>query len=203
METLLLAFALCADAFFAAFSYGASRIRIPFCSAAVIAGVGTGVLGMALWAAALAQPLLPPGLARWGGGGLLLVMGLWNLFQTSIKSFLKKLGGGAKFSFHWGSVGFVLDVYTEETLADSDRSLVLTAQEALYLAAALSLDSLVSGFGAGLNMRHPGLLLGCTFILHLAAVGGGCALGRRLTARWDFSWIGGAVLVFLALLRLL
>ena len=81
---------------------------------------------------------------------------------------------------------------------------VLTAREALYLAAALSLDSLVSGFGAGLDLRHPGILLCCTFFLHLAAVGGGCALGRKLAHRQELniSWLGGAMLILLALLRL-
>lgn len=87
IETLLLAFALCVDAFLAAFSYGASRIQIPFYSAAVIAGMGTTVLGIALWAAALAQPLLPPGLAKWAGVSLLLFIGLWNLFQNSTRVF--------------------------------------------------------------------------------------------------------------------
>ena len=204
IETLLLAFALCVDAFLAAFSYGAGRIQIPFYSAAVIAVMGTTVLGIALWAAALAQPLLPPGLAKWAGVSLLLFIGLWNLFQNSIKGFLKRLGGGTQFSFHWGGVGFVLDVYMDETLADADLSQVLTAREALYLAAALSLDSLVSGFGAGLDLRHPGILLCCTFFLHLAAVGGGCALGRKLAHRQELniSWLGGAMLILLALLRL-
>lgn len=204
IETLLLAFALCVDAFLAAFSYGVSRIKIPFFSAAVIAGVGTTVLGAALWAAAMAQPLLPPGFAKWAGVSLLLFIGLWSLFQNSIKAFLKRLGGGTQFSFHWGGVGFVLDVYMDETLADADSSQVLTAREALYLAAALSMDSLVSGFGAGLDLQHPGILLGCTFFLHLCAVGGGCALGRKLSGgrELNLSWLGGVLLILLALLRL-
>lgn len=170
IETLLLAFALCVDAFLAAFSYGAGRIQIPFYSAAVIAGMGTTVLGIALWAAALAQPLLPPGLAKWAGVSLLLFIGLWNLFQNSIKGFLKRLGGGTQFSFHWGGVGFVLDVYMDETLADADLSQVLTAREALYLAAALSLDSLVSGFGARAGPAASGNFA----VLYIFPPPGGC-----------------------------
>ena len=183
IETLLLAFALCVDAFFSGVFLRCKPHSDPLLfRRRQSPGLGTTVLGIALWAAALAQPLLPPGLAKWAGVSLLLFIGLWNLFQNSIKGFLKRLGGGTQFSFHWGGVGFVLDVYMDETLADADLSQVLTAREALLSwLQPLSLDSLVSGFGAGLNLRHPGILLCCTFFLHLAAVGGE-------GAPWAGSW---------------
>lgn len=202
MQIILLACALCMDAFLAGFSYGVSRIQIPFRSAAVVAGVGTASLGLSLWMAMLAQPFLPPHLAKGMGAGLLFLVGLWSLSQNAIKDFLRTLGGGGKFSFHWGGIGFVLDVYMDETLADTDGSQTLSPQEAFYLAAALSMDSLVSGFGAGLTLRHPGMLLICTYGVHLAAIGGGCLLGRKLTGKRELplSWLGGAMLILLAVL---
>ena len=89
--------------------------------------------------------------------------------------------------------------------ADRDASKTLSSAEAASLAVAMSLDGLAVGFGAGMGNASPVLVLLFSLLLTAAAVMGGSALGNRVAARLrhDLSWVGGALLLLLAAIKLL
>ena len=59
-EALILAATLSIDSFAVAFSYGSSRIRIPFRSAFVLNGICCVILGISLFFGTLLKPFMPP-----------------------------------------------------------------------------------------------------------------------------------------------
>ncbi len=204
-EILLLVTAVSADAFAASFAYGVGRIRIPFSSVAVIAAVSTGILLISLLFGGVIRPFLPEGLAEGISFGVLCLLGVVKLFDSTLKAFLRR---HTTLRREWKVAGFelrfILNIYANPEEADSDRSHSLSPREAAPLAAALSLDGLAAGFGAGLReISYP-----LTAILSLLVSGGavllGAAGGRRTAEKlpFDLSWMGGALLLALAVIRL-
>lgn len=79
------------------------------------------------------------------------IFGLIKLFDSSIKSFIRKHKGIRKqLRFSMFSLNFILNIYADPEDADTDSSRDLSPREAVSLAIALSLDGLAVGFGAGL-----------------------------------------------------
>ena len=100
---------------------------------------------------------------------------------------------------------FVLEIYIDEIKADFDQSRRLNAKEALALAVALSIDGLAAGFGSALgNINYTRILL-LSLIFHMAAVWIGVWVGQRLARKIkiNMSWVSGAILISLALVRLI
>ena len=206
VEICLLVTAVSADAFAASFAYGASRIQVPMTSAAVITVISTAFLMLSLLLGGILRPLLPDGLTRGLSFGILCMLGLVKLFDSSLKAFLRR---HTAFCRKWRVGGFelrfILRIYADPEEADSDRSRTLSPREAAPLAAALSLDGLAAGFGAGLATVNYAVVA----LLSLG-IGAGCILlgsaaGRRVAEKtpFDLSWAGGAMLLVLAVMKLL
>lgn len=156
-EILLLVTAVSADAFAASFAYGVGRIRIPFSSVTVITVVSAGMLLFSLLLGGVVRPFLPPGPAEGISFGTLCLLGIIKLFDSTLKAFFRR---HTTFRREWKVAGFelrfILNVYANPEEADSDRSHTLSPREAAPLAAALSLDGLAAGFGAGLTeINYP------------------------------------------------
>ena len=207
LKSLLLAAALSVDAFAASFAYGADRIRIPPLSGLVVAGVCTGVLAFSLTAGQLIAPLLPEGFPKTAGFICLFILGGIKLFDSGLKAVARRISSSCReVRFRLFSLRFILQIYGDCIKADQDCSRRLSAGEAAALAAALSLDGLAAGFGAGMHLAGLGALLQTLLIsllTTLAAVGLGSLLGRRLAQKlsFDVSWVSGAMLILLAFLK--
>ena len=208
-EALLLAAALSVDVFVACFAYGADRIRIPLSSLLVVDGLCTGLLGVSLLAGTLLRPWVPSWLAKAAGFGILAVLGIAKLFDGCIKAVLRRRaarhrGLSREWRFSLCSLQVILNIYADPRQADQDRSKTLSPGEAAPLAAAMSLDGLAVGLGAGLTRASGWLVLLFSLILGAAAVAGGSALGNRVAARlkFDLSWVSGVLLLFLAFTKL-
>ncbi len=178
LETLTLAAAVSMDAFAAGFSYGISRVRVPALSVLILSAVSALTLGISLTAGRLLTGLLPSGLARWASFGLLLLLGVYKLFDSS--------GTAAARG------------------ADKDHDARLSPREALPLAAALSLDSIAAGIGAGITPVHLTGILAAAFLLGAAAILGGSLLGRALSKKTGAGTapLGGILLILLAFMKL-
>lgn len=205
LAMLLLIGVLCVDSFFASLSYGMSRIKIPLSSAAIISLVGTVLLSVSLFLAEVVSGLLPVEICRAVGVTLLLFLGINSIIISAVKNFLRRREGGRQLSFKYGGVDFVVGLYLDETVADLDNSKVLSIKEAFLLGAALSIDSLVTGFGVGLGIADKPLTAILTFIFGLLSVLLGQALGKKLVCGKSaaLSYLSGAVLIILAVLRML
>lgn len=196
----LLALAVSVDTLFAAMGCRMQGIIIPRRCMLLISLVGTGMLGLSLGFGAMLRPFLPEVIFRCGGGTLLLVLG----FVQTIKELCARFAAHERsMCLHCRGIGLVIRIYFDETAADADGSKILSIPEAFAFSAALSLDSLVSGMGAGLPASAMPLTLILTFLLGLCAVAVGAALGRQSLRKSRFSCLGGILLMVLGLIRLL
>lgn len=201
----MLVTALSVDAFVASFAYGAGGIRIPARSVAVINVVCSGFLVLALLLGALLRPFLPPSLTGAVCFALLFLLGVTKLFDSSIKAGIRRHRGlRREINFRVSALRCILSIYADTEEADRDASRGLSPAEAASLAVALSLDSLAVGFGAGLAETGVALAAVLSLLLGTAAVLLGCRLGNRVASRlrFDLSWLGGALLLVLAFLKL-
>ncbi|MFQ9872612.1 MAG: manganese efflux pump [Oscillospiraceae bacterium] len=206
LSSLLLVLSVLPDCFLASFAYGSSKIKIPFPCILVISLVGSGALFASLCASRLISTWIPPSVCRYLSFFLLLFLGISSLFQNGIKDYLRRRSQPqGQMTFHMGELRFILNVYLDETQADRDNSKTLNLPESLYLALALSVDSLAIGLSIGFSPTN--LLETLLFALagHIAAVLAGLFLGRRFSSRLNLqiSWLSGAVLIVLALVRFL
>ncbi|MGN1481511.1 hypothetical protein [Porcipelethomonas sp.] len=202
-EDMLLVLAMSTDAFFAALSYGAGKIKIPFVSAVIMCTVSTAVLTCSVCLSGVIGSFIPDNICRTAGALLLGIIGITGFCQNGLKTILRKHQGKGKLSFCWFNIDFVISVYLDETQADSDMSKVLSPKESLALAAALSVDSVSGGLGAGLSGTHVLRVSILSFIFGLMAVGAGGKLGEGLKkSNRDFSWVSGIFLIILAVYKL-
>lgn len=209
LVSVLLVLAVVLDGFTACFAYGVNRIKIPLLSAVLISLMGTGMLMLSLGAADWVGGYIPPHVCKVLSFSVLFLIGLCNLFQNSVKAILQKASDNSKkMSFRWSGISFMLSVCLDETKADADCSKVLSAKEALALGAALSIDSLATGFGSGLIGQNYLLILALALIMHMTAILLGHFLGEKVSKgagakHLQLEWLGGVILMVLAFIRLL
>lgn len=204
IQSLCLVTALTTDTFLASFAYGAGRIKVPPASALTITAVSTLTLCAALFAGSLLRPFLPVQLTGCISFIILLFLGIIKLFDTTIKTFIKKHRVEKNFSFSLMHINFLLHVYADPPTADTDASCSLSVREALSLALAVSIDGLAVGFGSALSDVHILPVLILSILLGLIAVKFGSFLGNRLSRAlpFDLSWVSGLLLIILAFMRL-
>ncbi|MCI8272443.1 MAG: sporulation membrane protein YtaF [Erysipelotrichaceae bacterium] len=202
-DAILLVLAVCIDAFAVSVAYGAQSIRIPLKSVCIIAGFGTFFLGISLYLAVLLQQFFPLYVCRYISFAVLLALGIISLFQTQMKRYVKKHKEG-KLVFSWQEISFVIDVYIDETKADIDHSKELNAKEAVYLAVALSIDSLATGIAFGMAVQNPLDVLLISLLMGILIIVIGQWIGKRISkaVHMDLSWISGLILIILAFSRL-
>lgn len=205
MEIVLLVLAVSLDAFVASIHYGVKRIKIPFLSIMIINMICSFLLGLSILLGKEAQRFLPAGATSIISFIILVSLGIYYLFEGLIKFYLEsKKSNEGKLEMQFAGIHFILNIYIDETKADKDRSKVLDAKEAIYLAIALSLDSLTIGFGSGLsNMDYLSIMI-FSFIAGFLSVCSGLKIGKKLSngIKFNLSWISGILLIVLAVLRL-
>lgn len=203
-NSFLLVIALSLDSFLASLAYGAEHIRIPLKSAFLISFIGVVFLSVPLYTATYMQQFISPFLCHLISFTIFFLIALSSLFQGTIKSMLKTYNR-KKLKFEYSGISFVLDIYLDETKADADNSKLLSIKEAMYLAIALSIDSLASGFALGISIFQPLPVLIISLCIGIVAVLGGSFLGSRAAAlkNCNLSWISGILFLILACSRIL
>lgn len=203
LDSILLVLAVCIDSFIVSMAYGAKSICIPLKSVMIIAGFGTFFLGVSLYLAKFLQQFFSLQICYYISFAILFIIGIISLFQTQMKYYLKKHKEG-KLMFSLKEISFVIDVYIDETKADIDDSKVLSAKEAIYLAIALSIDSIASGIAFGMAVQDPKEVLLVSFFIGIIILEIGQYLGKRISnaITFDISWITGIILIILAFSRL-
>ncbi len=205
VSALLLVIALSMDAFVASFAYGNNKIKIPFSSALVINFICTGSLALSLLLGAFIRPYIDANIAKTISFAVLFVLGMVKLFDSSIKSLIRrKQIVDKQWAFRALHLNFILHIYANPEEADKDASQCLSKAEAASLAVALSLDGLAVGFGAGLGLVNVPLVLVFSLLLHLLTISLGAYLGHKLAKKsaFDLSWLSGVLLIILAFTKL-
>lgn len=204
-EALFFAFALSLDAFVAAFSYGACKIKIPLASVLVMDAICSLSIGAALLAGTFLKGFIPRQATTAICFVLLFLLGMTKLLDGITKSLIQKHGAiSSNIKFSFCNFRFVLSLYANPECADTDHSKTISPREAVSLAIALSLDGLAAGLGAALGNIDGLAVFLCSFFTEGIAVICGFALGNRAAGRLSFpiSWLGGIILILLAFLKL-
>lgn len=178
LEILFLVTAVSVDAFAAGFTYGVSKIKVPFSSVLIVTGVSSLVLGFSMAAGSLICNLIPGNMTRYVSFVILFVIGTVKLFDRSS--------------------------HEEAEQADKNQDAFVSAEEAAVLGAALSLDSLAAGVGAGVRASQIPAAFLLSFLVGALAVEAGGLLGRLISARCqsNLCWVSGILLIILAFMKL-
>ncbi len=203
MLQILLITAICIDAFITSFAYGAAKTKIPFLSIAVISIICTAVLALSLSIGNAASQIIPQNISKIICFIIFLILGISKSCESLLKGYINK-NQKRNLKLKLFDLNFVLTVYADSSKADIDNSKILSAKEAIYLALALSFDNFAAGFGFALANIHYLQIIVLSLVLNTVAVGAGHFLGEKLTqkSKKDFSWIGGLMLVIIAITKL-
>ncbi len=205
IESLLLVASICLDAFFASIAYGTNKIKIPFISSFIISSVGAIILGISLFFGGFIKKFIPGDYAIFLSFTILLIIGIYRLFESLFKTFIQKRKSSDKpLKFKLFDMNFVLQIYADETIADFDKSKVLSPKEALYLSIALSFDSLAVGFGSSLSGGGYIETIILCLVLGIICITLGYIIGKKVVEKTNLnlSWISGFILILLAFLKL-
>ncbi len=176
LKNCILIFALTMDSFMVSFSYGASRIKIPFSVVAGMNLVMSGMLGIAVWMGNGFAHFLKGRTTDILAGVLLGGMGGYQIYQSvraQKQNATKKTGK-------------------------------LNLMSGMILAMALSIDSVAVGMGAGLLEGVRWMLVAGAFLWGIFMMEIGWKLGKYCAKFYkkDLSWIGGLCLLLLAFFAL-
>lgn len=179
-SALFFAIALSLDGLGVGVAYGIQKLVLPVKARAMISLVSFSAITAALYCGKLIGTLLPVEYATVLGRLILLVIGLWFLFQAWLKKKEKNFTEPnlplAEFSLK--SLGIVILVLRHPASADFDRSGSINIREAVFLGIALAMDAVGAGIGASIGASWPWytpLLVGLSKFTFLSA---GLALGR-------------------------
>ena len=205
ITSLILVCSLCVDSFVASMSYASSKINISKTSAIIINLVCTATLAFSLCLGSIIKNILPNNIPKILGFCLLILLGIYRLFEYFFKSHISKIFLlNEPLQFKLFDFNFVLKVYSDETIADFDKSKSLNSKEAFYLATALSLDSIAVGFSSSLcNINFIQTILFC-IIIGFASIYAGSFLGNKFISKFniELSWLSGLLLIILAFIRI-
>lgn len=190
---ILLVVVLSMDAFAAGFSYGIEKVRVPFLSLAVIALLSGGMLTASLLAGNFLMSFIPEALTKGISFIVLFLLSLYK-FYDALPDLHSKKGETDSEKFTTGTIS--------QKVNKEDKA-ILSCREGAILAIALSIDNISAGLCTGTVSLPSIILLLLTTAIHFFALKLGLLAGGMLSHKSQgFAWLGGAVLMLLAFLRL-
>lgn len=204
LETLILVLSVSIDSFLASISYGTSKIKIPLRSVLILDIISSTMLGISLLIGGLLQNYIPLNIAKSISFIILFCLGVYRLFEGVLKAYINNnYRNLSPLTFKLFDFQFVLQVYADEIKADFDNSKILTSKEAMYLAFALSLDSLAVGFGSSLISINYIEVFTLSIVIGFVLILLGSYLGKKFVENLNLnlSWLSGLMLIILAFLR--
>jgi putative sporulation protein YtaF len=204
---LLLALAVSLDSFSVGFTYGLRKIAIPFKSIGIIASCSAVTLMIAMFVGHLLEQILAPALTEKLGGIILILLGVWVLYQFFRPEKEKEDNPQEKtiINFEIKSLGIVINILKKPMSADFDNSGTITGVEAFMLGLALSLDAFGAGIGAVMLGFSPLLLAIAVALLSSLLVFLGMKLGTilsRISWLQRFSFLPGVLLIIIGVWKI-
>lgn len=187
---LLVIFSL--DTLFVSISYSIKNIKISLKSTLLISLICLFSLLISLFITNNFKHILNQDIGKIISSIILLILGLYNLFQNKIKKNLK-------------SKNKIIEIYLDETKADLDNSKNISYKEALLLSTILSLDSLLGGVSIGFMKYNLFYIIILSFILNVLFILCGILIGKNLRNVYNFntSYISGVILLLIAILKII
>lgn len=206
IEIFLLVSALCIDMWIAAIAYGAEQIRIPFRQTIMINGICSGCLGASLLLGTWIDSRISENFTKGICFVSLLLIGLFKLFDSYIRNYLKKhVTLHKNICFSISNLKCILSIYADPVNADADCSKFLSWKESALFAFAMSIDSLIAGTLAAFMKIPIGPTILLAFVIGELFLFLGVIVGQKITkySKIDLSWLGGALFIFLAFWKII
>ena len=185
---ILLVVVLSMDAFAAGLSYVMDKVTVPFLSLFIIALLSGGMLTASLLAGNFLLGFIPEEVTKGLSFTVLFLLSLYK-FYDAIPQLHPKSGG--------------LTTGNISRKVNKEDKAILTCREGALLAFALSVDNISAGLCTGTVSLPTIILLLLTTAIHFFAFRLGLLTGSVLSRRSRrLTWLGGAVLMLLAFLRL-
>lgn len=207
ISLVLLAVAISLDSFSTGLAYGLRKIRIPIKSILIIALCTAISLIIAMMVGQLISGVLTPIVANRIGGAILILIGIWIIYQffKTDKEQLKSPTEKLVLNWEIKSLGIVIHILKKPTRADVDGSGTINGVEAILLGAALSLDAFGAGVGAAMLGFSPWILAISAALMSGIFLSSGLYIGRLFSKKsWlqNIAFMPGLILVFIGLLKM-
>lgn len=215
---IFFALALNIDAMGAGLSYGIRKIKLPLLSMAIICLISMGAISVSMQAGHFIGQLVSPNLSKHVGGGILLILGVWAIYQyftqeeskeeLDLNRMLQENITVTKQEpitlLNVKILGIMIKILKDPHIVDLDQSGVISGREAFLLGVALSLDSLAAGMAVsllGFNILETALCVGLGQILFTYL---GTNIGfklRHTSIGRQIAVLPGIILMFLGISR--
>lgn len=208
ISLVLLAFAVSLDSFSVGLTYGLRKMHMPLRSITIIACCSAVSLLLAMFVGTILTTFLSPVYAESIGGGILILLGVWVLYQffkSNASEDPTLIGEKILFNLEIKSLGVVINILRKPTEADFDRSGSITGLEAFFLGIALSLDAFGAGIGAALLGYSPWIMAVSVALMSSLFVISGIKLGRIFSGvSWmnKFSFLPGVLLIIIGIIKI-
>lgn len=183
LSLLILAISVSVDSLGIGITYGIRDTKISFPAKAILFFGSFFIASISLLIGNLFTAFLPKILVKLIGAFLLFFMGCWILyesFQPHVSQTLHPHSSPKTYQIFFRSLGITIQIIRDPISSDLDHSNSIDAREALYLALALSIDSLCVGISSsmiGINSFLFPILVSSFQIFFLSI---GDFLGKKL-----------------------
>lgn len=205
LEAFLFALTVSMDSLITGFSYGFSKIKIPFISALSLNSIAAMMIAFSLTIGSFLKQYIDSRILPLFCFMLLFIIGIIRLSDGLIKNYIQRKGNYQnEVDFTLFNLKFILKVYSSPLIADQDFSKILSFKESISLGFALSLDGTLVGLGAALTSVSSIEIIFLTFIIGLLLTLIGHFLGNKIGKKMQFdpTFIGGILLILLAFSKL-
>lgn len=205
---ILLGVAVSIDGFVAGAAYGLKDIRIPFSSLTIVGVVASIGAAIAMIFAYTVGKFMNTDLAIGIGALLLILLGLWNLFQQYLTKDVPAYEADGEVTARklTLSIGrLVVSIVAKPETADVDRLGIISPLEAVFLGVAVALDAMIGTFATALMGVLPIYTPLAIGLIHMIFVAAGCYSSAHFvseTVKARFPYLPGTLLIILGLLRL-
>ncbi|WP_297958798.1 manganese efflux pump [uncultured Ruminococcus sp.] len=202
LKELFISFIVSIDIFLAAAACCNSGIRIPLLSALLIDLISAAVLGISMTFSDIISHIFPMELCRTAGEAVLIIIGAATIAKSLFRSLVRRVTDKGELLLKMKGSPLMVKLCIDDTAADADRSMVLSAGEAAALALASSFDSAATGLSCGCSGMSAAAASLFTLLCGAAAIILGGLTGRKISSlRHDLSWAGGVLLIIFAVFQ--
>ena len=178
LMVIIFALSLSLDALSTGVAYGIKNIKVPLISLIIICMISVVAISISMTLGHILTNYFSISFTHHLGGAILLVIGLWMVYQRWQEARLETNSGAqinkqpvkkTIIQIRIKALGLIVSILREPSEADLDKSGQISAREAVLLGSALAMDAFGAGFAVamlGFNPLLTALMVGVSqFIL--------------------------------------
>lgn len=209
LNYFLLATSVSIDSLGIGITYGLRKTKLTFLAKFVLFAFSFIVTSISIYLGSFIASFLPSFFTKLIGTILLISMGIWVIYQSVFSSTEKKrIDSSPKIhQIFFKSLGITIQIIRDPITSDFDQSHLIDAKEALYLAFALSIDSICVGIGSSFIGANSLLFPFLVSIFQLLFLSLGGKIGEKVSTSCHlpeniWSILSGSLLIFIGFSRL-